>query len=63
MVLLNKETRMNKVEVTMTTEVSPGVEITEDVEIFSYDEAIHFMNAFYRRNLALPGIDDEEGSS
>jgi len=54
---------MNKVEVTMTTEVSPGVEITEDVEIFSYDEAIHFMNAFYRRNLALPGIDDEEGSS
>ena len=57
---MNEETRMPKVEVTMTTEVSPGVEITEEVEIFSYDEAILFMNAFYRRNLALPGIDDEE---
>jgi len=51
---------MTKVEVTMTTELSSGEEVTEEVEIFSYDEAILFMNSFYRRNLALPGIDDEE---
>lgn len=50
---------MNNVKVTMTTEVSPGVDITEEVEIFSYDECIQFMNAFYRRHLTLPGIDDE----
>jgi hypothetical protein len=46
-------------QVTMTTEVSPGYLVTSEVEIFTYDECIAFMDGIYRRHLAHKFVHEE----